>query len=93
MYHDTIFLCNLIISEYDFKKRLNTYCDPKGDMFQNVEEAKRECKSTHGCQGVLDTTPSGQQGFYLCPTTSKTSSEDGSQDTLFQKFIIGKKFI
>ena len=82
-----IFVVNFILTEYDFEKSIYTDCVPRGDLFNKLEEAKKECKFDKQCQGVLNVSSSD---YYLCSSNSTKSSQHDSNGSLLKKIIIGK---
>ena len=79
-------------SEYDFKNRSNTDCDPNGGEFSTLKDAQEECKNEKRCQGVIIGYGSDTNRYTLCPTNATTSFGNHINTTLSEKIIIGKLF-
>ena len=80
------------ISEYDFKNRSNTDCDPIGDEFSTLKDAKEECENEKRCQGVIIWNFNDINRYNLCPTNATTSFGNHISTILSEKIIIGKIF-
>ena len=78
------------ISEYDFKKRPNADCNPRGEMINTLVDAKNICKNNKQCQGVIESNISDSEGYYVCPTNATTLFGNDIKTSLFEKIIIGK---
>ena len=96
-------LSQIAISEYEFKERAKTNCEPKGNVFQSLEDANIWCESDKTCQGVLVTntivdatttsdTPTFNTSFHLCPVTATITYNNDIQNSFFEKLISGKQF-
>ena len=59
-------------------------------MFPELEDAKNACKSSKGCQGVINGTSVDVQAYYLCPTNATTIYDKDVKTCMFEKIIIGK---
>ena len=79
--------------DYDFKKNNNnTVCIPRGeDEFEELEEAKSECKKKRHCKGVLHPGCMDQTKYYLCNVTAKLVTNTIEPSCFYQKNVIGKK--
>ena len=82
----------LSISEYAFKNRSNTDCDPRGVEYSSLNVAKKECKYNKGFQGVIIGSFNDAERYTLCPTNATTSFGNHINTTLSEKIIIGKVF-
>ena len=80
------------ISEYDFKNRSNTDCDPRGDEYNSLNVAKKECKYNKRCQGVIIGKFNDAKRYNLCPTNATTSIGNHIKTIFSEKNIIGKVF-
>ena len=82
----------LNISEYAFKNRSNTDCDPRGDEYNSLNVAKKECKYNKRCQGVIIGNFNDAKRYNLCPTNATTIFGIEIDAILSEKIIIGKVF-
>ena len=82
----------IYISEYDFKNRSNTDCDPRGDEFSTLEDAIKECKTEKRCQGIIIGNVNDINRYNVCPTNATTSFGNHINTILSEKIIIGKVF-
>ena len=80
------------LSEYDFKNRSNTDCDPNGGEFSTLKDAQEECKNEKRCQGVIIGNGNDTNKYTLCPTNATTSFGNHINTILSEKIIIGKIF-
>ena len=79
--------------DFDFKKNnYNTVCIPRGEEeFEELEEAKSECKKKRYCKGVLHPGCMDQTKYYLCNVTAKLVTNTIEPSCFYQKNVIGKK--
>ena len=88
----TVFIHYILFSEYDFKERINADCNPKGNQSNTFEDAKKECKNSKQCQGVLNDTSTNPPSYYLCPEDTTPTFGNDVKSTLFEKKLIGRIF-
>ena len=76
-----------LITEYDFERRNNTDCAPRGEEFSSADEAEKACKSEKLCQGVLYVPSSSSNAHYLCQKNATTVSGDDIKNyTLYGRY-------
>ena len=92
MLNDKQCLSITFFSEYDFKERINADCNPKGNQSNTFEDAKKECKNSKQCQGVLQDPSNDPPSYYLCPEDTTPTFGNDIKSTLFEKKLIGRIF-
>ena len=83
-----IVLC--IILDYDFKRLLNTNCSHGDEAFENLENAKDECKINKECIGVFQKNCADDKDYHECLKTSTVSTDLSNEGCFHVKFLVGK---
>lgn len=83
---------HLICLEYEFKTYdSKTSCTPREDKeFKQLDDAKKECKTTRNCKGVLQPNCTDQTNYYLCSDTAKLITNTLEPSCFYERYKIGE---
>ena len=85
-----IILNHLISLEYGFKKDdRNTTCNPREvKEFTGLDDAKKQCKNTRNCKGVLQPDREDRTKYYLCNDAAKLIANTLEPSCFYERYDV-----